>query len=194
MSVSAAPRRATTLAIAFLDLKGFSAVARRLDDVALAAVLDEFYCLADAAAHPSGGTVLKLIGDGALLTWPADHADDALTAMIALRRDVERWAARHALDTSLVVRLHYGDVLAGDFGPTGRAHRDVIGRAAFVAARIEARTLSTTAEFFPRPHARRAAPPQEAHAAGRVYPGARPAAVTGYVSGCGCVRYSASFW
>jgi adenylate cyclase len=149
MSVSTAPRRATTtLAIGFLDLKGFSAVARRLDDQTLASVLDEFYVLADAVAEPSGGTVLKLMGDGALITWPVARVDDALAAMIALRAAIERWARGHGLDTSLVVRLHCGEVVAGDFGPSARARPDVIGRTAFVAARIEARTLSATAEFF----------------------------------------------
>jgi len=150
MSVStAAPRRATTTRlIAFLDLKAFSAVAKRLPEEALASALDEFYCLVDDRAQASGGDVVKFVGDGALLTWSPDCAGEALNAMLALRQSAAEWAARRGLDTELVVRLHVGEVIEGEFGPAARPHRDVLGRATFVAARLEARTLSASAEFF----------------------------------------------
>jgi adenylate cyclase len=146
-----APQRAhTNLVIGFLDLRGFSAVARRLDDDTLARVLDEFYRLVDAATRASGGDVIKFMGDGALLTWPEDLAGEALGAAFALRARVQAWARERSLDTDLVVRLHSGEVISGFFGPAEHAHRDIIGKPVFVAAKLEARTISVSAEFFRR--------------------------------------------
>ena len=45
------------------------------------------------------------------------------------------------------MRLHAGPAVAGIFGG-GEGFRDVIGRSVFVAARLEARTLSASADFF----------------------------------------------
>jgi class 3 adenylate cyclase len=150
MSVSsgAHARAQVPLIIGFLDLSRFGAVAQRLDDAGLADTLDEFYRLVGAEVASSGGEVVKFLGDGALLTWPEDRADAALAAMLALRDRVDQWANARRLDTSLVVRLHSGTVVAGDFGPESRRHRDVIGKAVFVAARLDAKTLSVSAEAF----------------------------------------------
>ena len=146
---AAAPRRATTeLVIGFFDLGRFTANAQRLDDDELASALDEFYCLVHEGVTASGGEVLKTLGDGALACWPADRADDALASSFRLRDATRQWAGVHGLDTPLVTRLHFGTASLGAYGPQNDPRRDAIGKDVFVAARLEARSISVSAELF----------------------------------------------
>lgn len=142
-----APRE---LVLSFLDLARFTLILRKQPDDRSAEVIDRFYCLVHEAVDGSGGTVIKFLGDGALIVWPPDQADDALRGLIGLREATRAWAAREAWDTHLVARLHYGSVIAGMYGPPGHQHVDIIGSAVNVAARLEAQTLSVSAEAFRR--------------------------------------------
>jgi class 3 adenylate cyclase len=143
-----ARRAPTELIICFFDLNHFTASAHRLDDERLADTLDAFYRLVHEAVTASGGTVVKFLGDGALVSWPPHEADRALAAVIDLTAKTAEWARAAGLDTSLVSRLHCGTVVAGPFGPDARPHHDLIGKPVFVAARLDARTISVSAEFF----------------------------------------------
>jgi class 3 adenylate cyclase len=98
----------------------------------------------------SGGRVIKYMGDGAMLCWPPQRADDALASLVALRAEVKAWAAAEGWETALIVRLHCGTVIAGDFGPAGHAQFDLLGNAVAVAARLQAQTISVSADAFRR--------------------------------------------
>ena len=104
----------TALAVGFVDLVGFTPLARRIDVRSLAAVIDRFEETAHDVATEGGGRVVKFIGDEVMFVAqdPGAACDIALTL-------VERFAG----DDSVTPRgaLAAGDVLirGGDYyGPT----------------------------------------------------------------------------
>jgi class 3 adenylate cyclase len=132
------------LLVSFIDISGFARGAERTDDTQLAELLDRYYVGEAAAA--GGGRLVKLIGDGALLVFPPEHADDAIDALLALRDDVATMFA--AWRSTLVVKVHAGDVVCGPFGPRGDKRFDVVGGEVNIAARLPTRDFAISAEAF----------------------------------------------
>ena len=132
--------------IAFINVSGFARGAEQTTDPQLAERLDRYYDRIGEVAAVAGGTLVKLIGDGALHVFPPERADDAVTALQALRADVPAlFAGWHA---ELVVKLHAGDAVCGPFGPRGDQRFDVIGGEVNIAARLPTRGFAISAEAF----------------------------------------------
>ena len=150
MAVSATePRAERALIIAFVDLSTFAVDARRVaDEARLADIVDAYYELVAVAVHRAGGRVVKFMGDGALLAFDPTRADEAVTALLDAKRDVDEWASRERWDSRLVVKVHTGKVIAGPFGARGDKRFDVIGDAVNVAARLQTRSFALSAETF----------------------------------------------
>ena len=111
------------LAVGFVDLVGFTALAREVSEEALVDVVDGFVGLAFEAAGTHGARVVKTIGDEVMLV--ADEPESLLAVAFAL---VDACAGDDALPETHV-GLSFGSVTAieGDYyGPTvNLAHRVV---------------------------------------------------------------------
>jgi class 3 adenylate cyclase len=141
-------RAVRRLLICFIDLSGFARDAERTPDERLAELLDVYYERVGEAATRAGGTLVKLIGDGALLVFPPDRADDAVDALLALRDDVATMFGNESWHSTLVVKLHAGDVVCGPFGPAGDKRFDIIGGEVNITARLPTRSFAISAEAF----------------------------------------------
>jgi class 3 adenylate cyclase len=141
-------RRAERQLIAFIDLSGFARDAERTPDERLAELLDHYYERVGEAATAAGGTVVKLIGDGALLVFPPERADDAITALLALRDGIAAIFGGDGWHSTLVVKVHVGEVMCGPFGPRDDKRFDVIGGEVNIAARLPTRSFAISAEAF----------------------------------------------
>jgi class 3 adenylate cyclase len=136
------------LTILFADLRGYTALARGLDQDGIRDVLDFFYDECAAAIWAEEGLLNKALGDGvmAIFNFPlarADHAQRAVRAARQIqRRCIEQckpMAARLGLDPhdlGVGIGIHTGLTAFGEFG---RAHRDVtaIGSVVNLAARLQ---------------------------------------------------------
>ncbi|MGY2052475.1 CHASE3 domain-containing protein [Methylobacterium sp. JK268] len=134
-------------AIVFVDLRGSTALAERLDPQALSLLLTAFRRRINRLARRHGGVVDKFIGDGALLVFglPEPRPDDAaralafaqdLAALIARRSAA--WAPPRGL--AIGVGIHYGEVFCGIIGQAARLEFTVLGDTVNVAARLEQAT------------------------------------------------------
>ncbi|HEX7699887.1 MAG TPA: hypothetical protein VF403_04170, partial [Kofleriaceae bacterium] len=56
--------------------------------------------------------------------------------------------SRDGWHSSLVVKLHAGDVVCGPFGPVGEKRFDVIGGEVNITARLPTRSFAISAEAF----------------------------------------------
>lgn len=137
-------RATKTLLISFVDLSMFARDSEHREDDAIAAVLDGYYLMLDAAAAHAGGTLVKTIGDGALLVFPPERADDAARSLLQLRDEVNAAMAKAGWMSCLVVKAHLGEVVTGTFA--GRF--DIVGREVNVAARLQTRGFALSAEAF----------------------------------------------
>jgi adenylate cyclase len=146
-TLAAAPARSETpLLIVFADLTRFMLNARGTSDPMLAELLDGYYRHAEAAVADAGGRIVKFMGDAFLAVWPERAAGPAIAALPGLKRGIDAWWTSKGWDSKVVIKAHFGPVIAGAFGADGRF--DVIGNEVNVAATLAARTISLSTEAF----------------------------------------------
>ncbi len=143
---AASTRTEKALLIVFADLTRFMVNSRGTPAAALAELLDGYYRYAEEAVATGGGRVVKFMGDAFLAVWSEERAGTGVAALPVLKRDIDAWWAAKGWDSHVVVKAHFGRVVAGPFGAEGRF--DVIGNEVNVAATLPARTVSLSAEAF----------------------------------------------
>ena len=148
MSHPTGERAATPLLVAFLDLSGFAAQATRVTDDELASVMDGWYERLAARVDAAGGRTVKFIGDAALIVWPAERADDGVTALLALKDDADAYFAQAGWPCRANVKAHVGECIAGGYGARGDKRFDVIGKAVNTAAMLDSNGVALSAEAF----------------------------------------------
>ncbi len=137
-----ATARTRDIGVMFTDIVGFTALAERLPDAEVLAILRRYYAAIEREVFENGGTLDKYLGDGVMATFgtPVPGPDDAANALRAARRIV---AAVDALDlrgARVSVGVHFGPATVGDVGPARRLEFAVIGDTVNVASRLEAAT------------------------------------------------------
>ena len=143
-------RTSTDLLIVFIDLTRFAAESRRVDEAELADAVDEYYELVAAVTEAAGGTVVKFIGDAALIVFPADRVDAGVAMLVTLKTDVDRLMSEKGWECRLHAKAHFGSVIAGAFGAKDAKRFDVLGRAVNAAAMLESTGVALSAEAFRR--------------------------------------------
>lgn len=134
--------------IVFTDLTRFSAQMLRVEDPEMAEALDTLYERTAAAVHAAGGTLVKFIGDAALIVFPEEAVDAAVHMLLELKPDVDGVMSARGWECRLAVKVHYGEVVAGEFGAAGSKRFDVIGRAVNTTAMLPSEGVTLSAEAF----------------------------------------------
>ncbi|MCE9581579.1 MAG: adenylate/guanylate cyclase domain-containing protein [Planctomycetes bacterium] len=143
---SPAVRSEQPLLIVFADITRFQHNARGTPDTALADLMDAYYRFAEAQIAGSGGRLVKFMGDAFLATWPEDRAAAGVAALQSVKQNIDAWWAGKGWDSRVVIKAHFGTVVAGPFGVEGRF--DVIGNEVNIAATLPARTIAMSPEAF----------------------------------------------
>ena len=134
------------LTVFFMDIRGFTSIAERLDPEQLAQLVNRVLSEVTEAIHFQGGTIDKYIGDAVMAFWGApidqpDHAQRAVDAaeQVMLRLQVlNRQLAIEGLPEIRVgIGINSGVVTVGDMGSKFRRSYTVIGDAVNLAARLE---------------------------------------------------------
>jgi adenylate cyclase len=141
------PHGVRDLVISFVDLSLFAQNTSHREELAVAELVDAYYERIGDRVAGAGGTVVKFIGDGALLTFPVERADDAIAALFALREEIDAWLASEGWSSRLLVKVHAGPVVAGEYGARGAKRFDVLGNTVNVAARLP-RPFHVTPQAF----------------------------------------------
>jgi class 3 adenylate cyclase len=132
--------------ILFADLKGFTALAERLDPARLVELLNGYFERMGAAVAAHRGHLAKFIGDGLLALFGALEpnpwqTNDALHAALAMRAALAEYnaglRARGLPELAAGIGIHCGPVVAGVLGTSVVKEYGVIGRTVNVAARVE---------------------------------------------------------
>jgi len=138
----------TSVLVSIVDLSRFAIASQRLAPEALAAMLDEFYERVANTITGAGGVVVKFIGDGALIAFDEDLADVGVSALLALKGEIDAWLKGQALACELVVQVHFGPVVAGPFGAAGNKRFDMVGPTVNAAATINSRDIALSDQAF----------------------------------------------
>lgn len=110
------------IAIAFVDLAGFTSLADAMGDRMAAAVLERFSHIVRDHAARCEGQVVKQIGDAFMLAFP--DARSAVACALAIERDTAREPQFPAVRSG----VHYGEVLYRE--------GDYVGTSVNIAARV----------------------------------------------------------
>ena len=149
MIASITDRVERALLVCFVDLSAYSVDTERVGhDAAIADFLDRWYERIHDAVCGSSGSVVKFIGDGALLVWPTTLADAAMDALLALRAEMDQALAEAGWSSRVFVRVHAGPVIAGEYGGRFAKRFDVIGRTVNVAARLPTRGVTLSPHAY----------------------------------------------
>jgi class 3 adenylate cyclase len=141
-------RIAVPLLVAFADLTRFAAEAARRADEDVAHALDGFYERVDERVSGAGGVVVKTMGDAALVVFPEERADRGVAALLDLKDEVDTYFDALGWASRLVVKVHFGPVVAGPFGPSSKARFDVLGKVVNQAALLEGSGVSLSVAAF----------------------------------------------
>lgn len=134
------------VAVLFIDIRGFTALAEGMRPEDLGPFLAEFRSLITRCVFSCGGTIDKFIGDAALAVFGApeprpDAAACALTCAKAVIEAIEAWSLRRLAQGLPPVRVaigtHYGEVFAGIVGSEGMLEFTVLGDTVNVAERLQ---------------------------------------------------------
>jgi class 3 adenylate cyclase len=117
------------LVLVLTRVPGSTAACATHGDVRTVALLLDYYALVANAAAKAGGRVLKVMGDGTLITFPINRVREAVETLRMLQaKGTILW---HGLDERcrVEVKVDAGDVVWGLFGPPGDERPDVYGDA-----------------------------------------------------------------
>lgn len=134
-----------TASVLFSDIKGFTALAERLDPQDIVAFLNVYMTAMTDIIEDEGGIVDKFMGDGimAIFTEQAEggdsHALRATRAGVRMQAELERLRSHDPILSGLLMRvgINTGEVVAGNIGSETRMDYTVIGDNVNVASRVE---------------------------------------------------------
>jgi adenylate cyclase len=136
-------------AVLFADIAGFSALAEKIEPVALGTLLGELRAIQREVIERHDGIVDKYIGDAVMAVFgvPEPRPDDAARALAAaldMRDAIAAWndgrIAAGQPPLRVGIGLHYGDVFAGAIGDAQRLEFATLGDTVNVAQRVEGLT------------------------------------------------------
>jgi len=135
----------THAAVLFADMRGYTALAERLQPARVVCLLDEFFTALSRVTVAFGGEVFHMAGDGMMAGFGVRDpkrlgACAALAAGRAMLRSfapvAARWRDEFAVVAGIGIGLHSGEVALGFLGPPGKQAITMIGDTANVAARL----------------------------------------------------------
>ncbi len=132
-------------AVAFTDLRDFTALSDRLASPELLALLNDYFDCVVGAVQAHGGEVLKFVGDAVLAVFRSSVGDErraCLAALAAAREAFERARAKNEARPAHAAiefgtSIHMGEVMYGNIGGPDRLDFTVIGPAVNLASRIQ---------------------------------------------------------
>lgn len=135
-------------AVMFADMRGFTAMAERLEPTQVFDLLNEFFSVLTDVAMRHHGTVFNMAGDCLMVGFgvPEPHPDSGIRALRAARdmlmdfsEVAQRWREKLGVEVGLGIGINEGDVVAGDVGSNGYLSYTLIGDTVNIAARLSQR-------------------------------------------------------
>ncbi len=148
------PSEMREVCVLFLDIRGFTAMARVRSAAETVALLNDFFAEMIDIVDRHSGIINKFLGDGFLALFGAPIPDpqaatNALAAGHAMLDAVERWnRARPEVALRIGIGIHLGEAVTGTVGSPRRKEYTVIGDTVNLAARLEQLTKETGAQLL----------------------------------------------
>jgi adenylate cyclase len=113
------------MVVGLADIAGFAKACKSKSDLETFSMLNTFYDLVGNIIRNADGTVVKFMGDSALVLFPEDKAKQAVDSLRELSFEAARIWAEFDERCKVRIKAHVGSVVIGLIGPDQRL--DVIG-------------------------------------------------------------------
>jgi adenylate cyclase len=132
--------------VLFIDLRGFTAMASKMDPDLLMGLLGEYHQRVVPKIFANNGAVDKFLGDGIMAHFGAvsdsqSHARDCLNSIDEVIQEIQNWnidlAQRNLPHIEVNLAAATGAVIFGATGDKSRLEMTIIGNTVNVAAKLE---------------------------------------------------------
>jgi len=155
-----------TVTILMSDLRGFTAVAERLEPHEVMRFLNHYLEAMVTVILSYQGTIIEILGDGLLVLFGApigrdDDPERAVACAVSMQLQIESvngLLRQEGLpDIEMGIGIHTGDVVVGNIGSAQRTKYGVVGSAVNLTGRIESYTTGSQILVSPTTYAATAA-------------------------------------
>lgn len=132
------------------DLRGFTALAERLEATEVVALLNHYLSTMVEVIHRAGGTIDDIIGDAILVLFGApvampDAAQRAVCCALEMQKAMQEVNEHNFQkgwpEIEMGIALHTGEAIVGNIGSLKRSKYGVVGQPVNLTARIESFTV-----------------------------------------------------
>ena len=139
------------LVVGLYDLRGYTIYCEKTEPMRALDVMARYAELAAAILQDAGGWFVKPIGDAGLFAFPAEQADDAVSAVLALQNRGDPWLTAQGYKGWVRTHMHVGMVAIGRIGAKGREQLDIIGKTVNIVGAMRSEgTIAMTPALFRR--------------------------------------------
>jgi adenylate cyclase len=140
----------TEMLVSFFDMAGFAKAisALKLAETDLYRLLASYYEFIGDIIEPSGGIIIKFMGDAALVVFPSEKIEEGVMALVKVKEDGDRWLKDHNLPCRNIVKVHYGTVAAGLLGTKSHKKPDILGQTVNTTALMDSRGFAISPQVF----------------------------------------------
>jgi class 3 adenylate cyclase/HAMP domain-containing protein len=151
-----------TVTIMMSDLRGFTAVAERLDAQEVMRFLNRYLEVMVNVILSYHGTIIEILGDGMLVLFGApmsrdDDPERAVACAVAMQLQMEGVNALlrkdNLPDIEMGIGIHTGEVVVGNIGSEQRTKYGVVGSAVNLTGRVESYTTGSQILISPSTYA-----------------------------------------
>jgi class 3 adenylate cyclase len=121
--------RPAELVFAITDVTGATVACAEHGDLPMVRQLASYYALAAETTRDAGGSIVKVIGDGILLTFPPSRAKEAVAALRSFQQQGTATWQQFDSRCRVQIRAGLGTVIVSPLGPPGDKRDDIFGDA-----------------------------------------------------------------
>ena len=136
------------LLVSFCDLTNFSKISKKSNESEVFCYLSKIYEIIGDIIEASNGQVIKFIGDAALITFKENDIDAGVIALKKLKNEIDEYNRKNNYDSRLIIKAHFGQVVAGVIGTRREKRYDIFGNAVNIAATLKSNGLAISVETF----------------------------------------------
>jgi len=134
--------------ILFSDLRGYSALSRRLGPEQMVSLLNRYLSSMTDVILDHQGNLSEMLGDGLVVLFgaPNGRPDDALRAVrcaVEMQQALASFNAEERLSLEMGIGIGTGEVIAGNIGSNKRMKYGVVGTPINLAGRLESFTVGS---------------------------------------------------
>lgn len=137
-----------SLLISFFDLTNFAKMAKSKSDLDIFTFISEYYELIGEKVEAAGGIIVKFMGDGGIIVFPESLADQGVTALHTIKKEIDAWLSEKEIASKMHVKVNFGEVVCGKIGTKTKKHFDIFGGEVNKTAMLKTHGFSLTPQAF----------------------------------------------